>query len=143
MAAGLRQEGIDNKAVSQSDRMLGKQVAGEESRMQDLDKFGSDLAMRKDRLAFAQKVHKETSSMAEEKLKMAKSDMNYDMIFKGIEFGLGAASVGTEYWRSKKQKEHDKLDAAETKARTNWFIQNTGTNSSNRPAPGYWEEESY
>lgn len=126
LAAGIRQEGIDNKAVSQSDRMLGKQVAGEESRMQDLDRFGSDLAMRKDKLSFSQKIHGERQSMAEERMDMQESNQSMDMIFKGIEFGVGAASTGVEYWRGKKQRENDKIDAEHTKEETLWYKQQRG-----------------
>lgn len=144
LAAGLRQEGIDNKAVSQSDRMLGKQVAGEESRMQDLDKFGSDLAMRKDKLSFAQKIQQERQGMADERLDMQDKNQTYDMIFKGIEGVVGATSTGVEFWRSHKQRAHDKIDLKEHKAKINYYQSHTGATQSRPPIQLPWNgDESY
>lgn len=126
LAGASRQEGYDNKAVSQHDRMVGKQVAGEEARMQNLDKFADDLAMRKDKLSFAKKVHGETSAMAEERLSMQESAFKQKKLFTGIESVIGLASVGTNYWRNVKQKEMDALEKKSYQARIDYYKSYTG-----------------
>ena len=133
------QEGRDNKAVSQYDRMVGKQVAGEESRMQNLDKFADELAMRKDKLSFARKVEKQTTSMAEDRLDMQEDRFKQKKLFTGIESVIGLASVGTNFWRNKKQKEMDALEAKAFKAKTAYYRSHTGvksTSASGFNAPG-------
>jgi len=98
-------QGKDNRAVSQEDRMIGRQVANEQSKLLASQKFGDELAMRKDKLAFAKKVQSESKAMAEERQKMAEDEFGHKSIFKGIEFGIGLAGAGAGYYRSRKAKE--------------------------------------
>jgi hypothetical protein len=108
LKSGLQQEGMDNRAVSQQDRMLGKQVAGEQERLMALDKAGQDLSTRKDKLAFARKVQDTKESQFQQKMSMAEDQFSHNK-FKGMTEGvLGLASIGTNTWGRIKQKERDK-----------------------------------
>ena len=111
-------EGTDNRAVSQEDRMLGKQVAGEQKKLLASKKFGDELAMRKDKLAFAKKVQAESQSMAEERMSMEESRFSHDTIFKGLEIGIMGAGIGVGYYRNKRSKEQ----AAITKSQNDELI---------------------
>jgi hypothetical protein len=127
LQGALAAEGRDNKAVSQYDRYVGKQVAAEESRMQELDRFGAELAMRRDKLGFSKKMQKETQSMAEERLKMREDALSTKKIYQGIEGAVGILATGTEFWRGRKQKQMDELDKAYKKERILWYQQQNGT----------------
>jgi hypothetical protein len=120
-------EGRDNKAVSQYDRYVGKQVASEEARMQNLDKFADELAMRKDKLGFSKKVQSAQEKMANERLSMQEDALSHSKLFKGIEGALGVLSVGTEYWRGRKQKENDLITKQYHQERLLYYQKRNGT----------------
>ena len=101
LQGAVAQEGYDNKAVSQYDKMLGKQVAGEQSRLHALDEFGSDLAMRKDKLAFNKKIHNRQYKLAKDRQDIVASGMKHKRLFDKIEVGVGAVATGTSLWRAR------------------------------------------
>jgi hypothetical protein len=105
-------QGMDNRAVSQYDKMLGKQVAAEQTRQMELDRVGSALATRRDKLAFAKKVHSERQGMAQEKFSMKEKALKDQQLYTGIEAGIGLLGVGVNTYRSIKQKAKDKRTEA-------------------------------
>lgn len=90
LANAERARKADNRAIGASDQMLGKQVASEQSRLMELDQFGEQMAMRKDKLAFAKKIQAEKTKMAKEKLAFAKSQSS-----KEFTLGLASTAAGT------------------------------------------------
>ena len=88
-----QQEGMDNKAVSQRDRFLGKQVASEQQRFMELDKVGEEISMRKDKLSFNKKITGEKIKLAQQEQKLKEDSFNSEKMSKGIEFGLGMIST--------------------------------------------------
>jgi hypothetical protein len=111
LAGAAAAEGQDNRAVSQYDRMVGKQVASEEARMQELDKFADNLAMRKDKLAFARKVNKEQQAMTEEKFNMQEDAFSHKQLFQGLEGVVGLAGVGVNIARTIKKRKLDRIES--------------------------------
>lgn len=115
LAEGVNQEGRDNRAVSQQDSMLGKQVAGEQSRLHALDEFGADLATRKDKLLFSKKLSDEQNSMAQQRMAINEDNFGTRKMFDYAEGALGLASVGVNYMGMRRKREKDAKIVADNK----------------------------
>ena len=129
-------EAQDNRAVSQTDRMIGKQVAGEQARLMELDKFGDQIAMRQDKLAFGKKVFDEKVNMAEQKFSMAEDQFGHQKLMTGLSIPIGLAATGVNIYGRIKDKQQQKIYAAEMKS-----MQNMVKKAIGKPA-GWWQEES-
>ena len=115
MEGAMLQEGRSNVAVSQEDRMLGRQVAGEQSRQMEVDKFGEAMAMRKDKLTFAKKIHSKQMDMNQDRLDMQEDRQKHKRAFDYIGIGVSSAGIGVGYLRNIKQKGMDEELAKENK----------------------------
>ena len=129
--------GMDKRAVSNINQVLGKEVANEQLKMQGLDRAGKEIARRKDSLDFARKSLdyqersfkqamsnrdaarnlKATIFEAEQiardrqfksSISQANRARNYQNKYLGLEFGLGLVGTGTSIYREAVAKrKHD------------------------------------
>lgn len=108
-----QQEQMSNVAVSQRDKFLGKQVAQEQTRLQELDKFGNELAMRKDKLEFNKKIQSRKEQLANKELGMKEDMFGHNKLFDYAEAIIGAVSIPVTYMNRRKSKELYKMEKAE------------------------------
>jgi len=109
-------EGQNNMAVSQMNRVLGQEMAGEQKRLAEMDKVGYELATRKDDLAFARKKHEfqkerfgvqmqqETADRVRRE-KQANARLESETGNEGLEMGLGLLSLGANLYGGYKEKQ--------------------------------------
>ena len=118
------QEGIDNRAVSNMDRVIGSDIAQERQKFRGIEQVGFDLARRSDTLNFAKRTLDFQKEQAE--VKAGQFDQSLDLRSRasaaefaykksaldmqdlsGIEMTLGVASLGTNIYRShESNKQH-------------------------------------
>jgi hypothetical protein len=107
-------EGADNRAVSQRNKFLGKQVAQEQTKLMKLDNLGDELAMRKDKLEFAKKIQSRREELVNQKMDISEDSFQYKQMFDYAEGIISAISSPISYMNRRKSKQ---LQAKEMKER--------------------------
>ena len=105
-------EGRDNKAVSNIDKMLGQDIANEQTRLLGMERAGQELSRRSDTLDFARKNLQFQRERAAEKIKhqeqsrtLRQQQLDNRRILHderpdtfGLELGLGLLATGTNIY---------------------------------------------
>jgi hypothetical protein len=84
-----------------------------------LDRAGDELATRKDKLAFAQKIARQKDDMFQQEMKIKEDAFGHKKFSDITEFGLGLASTGINTYRRHLDKQRDidfKRDMKRTQA---------------------------
>ena len=119
------QEGRDNRAVSQMDRVAGADIASERQRYRGIEQVGMQLSRRADKLDFARRgmdFQKEQATIRSGQFDQAMdfktqtSGAEYSQKMRELKFrdtsntdiALGLASVGVNLYRDQKSKEQHK-----------------------------------